>query len=145
MSYTKTHDPRQIIISALGIDWIGPADGVFASIDPPADGFKTEVGAQGDVVRLLSADNRHMLEITLQAASPTNDLADAYYDADRAGDTTLDRSVQIKDLNGTSVFSSDSGWLMNKPKTEHGTEGGTRVWKIECASADNKIRGKNDL
>lgn len=144
MSLPKTYAPDLVITSVNGVPITGFADGTFISISPAADRFTKTVGADREVARAKSNDNTYEVTITLLSTSLSNDYLTSLLNADKlanAGKFVL----QIKDLNGTTLFFWQSAWIKTPPTVEFSKEITERAWVIDTGQADIEYIGGNIL
>lgn len=140
MSQFKNYDPGRIIFSWRGIDVIGFMDGTFIKAERNEDSFKADVGAGGDVTRVRSRNRTGKVTLTLQAASPTNDLFAAVAAQDELFGTGYGPLLG-KDLNGTTVIQADVAWIMKPSDIEFAVESSGREWVLECAELELSAGG----
>jgi hypothetical protein len=97
-------------------------------------------GADGQVVRVASADKRGEITVTLMASSLSNDFlsAQAALD-DLTGINT--QPLLIKDLLGTTLISAQQAWIKKPADVEFGKEAGTREWVFECGELNILVGG----
>lgn len=133
-----TYSPDDIVIVVGGADIQGIADGTFVKAVRNEKGFKTKVGAGGAVTRIRSRNFTGLITIVLQSISKSNDVLQAFYDADENIDGSFPRnagvvSVMIKDLNGNSLATAERAWVTKVPDWERSDDGPNTEWEIECA------------
>jgi len=136
----KDYDPKKVIITFGGVPLAGFADGTFVSISAnDSDGFKKQVGADGEVVRSKSNDNTHGVEVTLLQSSLSNN----YLSGIRATDKITGKAklpLSITDLNGLSLHFWPQAWIKGDPDWDYGKEASERKWSFDTGqeAADNK-------
>ena len=82
MSAVKTYSPDRVKL-VVGVHSVtGYADGTFVSIEPLGDGITSQAGADGEVARVMSADKRVKITLTLQQTSRSNDVLNALLSID---------------------------------------------------------------
>jgi len=136
----KNYSAQRVVISAEAVPLTGMGEDGFISISPKAPRFETVVGADGTVVRSLSADRRVDVEITLLAASPSNAHLQALFIVDSESGI-MPFPLQVQDLSGTMVCSIGVAWVVEAPKIERGKTEGNVVWKLEGESAITELGG----
>lgn len=136
----KNYDPGRIAGSWKGIPFLGFMDGTFVNAERNEDAFSMSVGAQGDVTRVRSRNRTGLVTITLQAASPTNDLLTAQAQLDELSGVSYG-PLQIEDLNGNTLLLASVAWIKKAPAVEFGTEAGSREWVFECADLEMSVGG----
>jgi hypothetical protein len=143
VSYFKNHDPKRYVVVFGGHQVQGYASGTFVQVARESDSFSDEVGAGGDVVRSRTHDKRGSVTITLQAASPSNDVLSAFVIADELG-VTVNAGVKpllVKDLNGTTVATAAEAWVQKPAEIEGAAEHTNREWVIRCAQLNINVGG----
>ena len=131
MSDLHTYNPDRIVVVFGGADIHGFSDGTFVEIQQLSDGISSKSGADGEIARAISQDNRHQVTITLLQTSGSNDVLSGYYEADRltCGGTLL--PILIQDLCGRTLFSAAEAWVVKKPNTVYSNEVSDRQWVIQ--------------
>lgn len=136
----NNYDSGRIVGSWKGIPFLGFMDSTFLNAERNEDAFTESVGAQGDVTRVRSRNRTGTVTLTLQAASPTNDLLSAQAILDEL--TGLGYGpLLIKDLNGTTLVEAAVAWIKKVPAVEFGTEASGREWVFTCADLVMNIGG----
>ncbi len=119
----------------------GTNDGDFINIEPISDGIVSQAGADGEVVRSMSADQRCRVTITVQQGSPSNDFFSGAYHADRVSGGRAVLPLIIRDLRGTTVFAAAKAWVTKLPSSGFAKEAGSREWVLETDRADYHVGG----
>lgn len=141
---SQTHDPTKYTVSIAGATLTQFAKGTFIKVTHDSDAFTDEVGASGEVVRVFNADARATIEVTLMAASPSNDVLSALAELDRLTKQGVG-AVMVKDGTGTSVHSAENGWVKKLADAEYATEATNRMWQIRCDKLKSVVGGTNAL
>lgn len=136
----KNYDPGRVVGSWKGIPFIGFMDSTFLTAERNEDAFSMSVGAQGDVTRVRSRNVTGMVTLTLQAASPTNDLLSAQAQLDELTGFGYG-PLQIEDLNGTTLLIASVAWIKKAPSVEFSTDASGREWVFECADLYMSVGG----
>jgi len=102
-------------------------------VTPSAPMTSSTMLVDGTEVVNVSADNSADIEVTIAQTSVTNSLWSADVTAMKALGTVIFKPFLLKDLNGTTLMSSDSAYLTGYPDVEFAKESGNRVWKIRCS------------
>lgn len=140
----KNYDPKQYIVVFKGIQLRGYADGTFIEVERVTDTFSEAVGAQGDVVRVKSNDRRGSITVTLQMASPANDILSAFAngvdDDNQAPDFDVG-AILVKDLNGSTVAAAQEAWIVKPPNITAAVEHTNRAWVFRCADLKMIVGG----
>lgn len=137
----RTFDFKQITLT-FGSDLIqgfAEGDDVIA-LEPQADVFNSLAGADGEVTRSKTNDNRWLLRIRLLQTSPSNDALMAAAAADRVSNSGV-RPLLLKDLNGTTLVGEVSAYIQRLPDAGLGTNVSDREWAIMLPSPDVFIGG----
>lgn len=136
----RTVDPKSVIVSIDGIPMSGYADGTFLEITADTQQFTKIVGADGTTTRVKSNNYGGVLTLTLSQSSPSNDVLSALLNADRVGNVGI-FPILIKDLSGTTLIFSATGWIQQFPDSAWGTDINNRAWTIDLADIDILIGG----
>lgn len=136
----KNYDPGQVVASFKGIQLLGFMDGTFISAERAEDAFEMAVGAQGDVTRVRNRNRTGTVTVTLQAASPANDLLSAQAALDELAGVGYG-PLLVKDLNGTTVLEAPIAWLKKVPTVEFGDEASGREWMFDCSELIMAVGG----
>lgn len=128
----KTWDPKQCVVEFAGQDLSGLADD-FISVDYESDTFSDVAGADGEVARARTRDERATVTITLMQSSASNDVLNAAAILDKAAGQGV-YPFFLRDLNGTTIASASRAWVMKPPPIELGKAMKDRQWKIRCAN-----------
>ncbi|NLU42208.1 MAG: DUF3277 domain-containing protein [Firmicutes bacterium] len=67
----RQYDPRDVAVVIDGHTVVGFADGTFIEAEKNEDDVSADVGAQGDVTFVFSADNTGTITMTLKHNSPS--------------------------------------------------------------------------
>lgn len=140
MADFKNYDPAKVILTLQGNRLLGFMDGTFISAERTEDAFSLAVGAGGDVTRVRSQDKSGTVTLTLQAASPSNDVLSALAATDELTGLGYG-SLIVKDLNGTTLLSASNAWVRKLPVTEFADEASGREWMIDCAELEMFVGG----
>jgi hypothetical protein len=136
----KNYDPKKVVITFGGVPIMGFADGDFVESTPnDAEGYKKQIGADGEVGRSRSNDNTHTVVITLMQSSLSNQYLSGIRTADKlTGKMKL--PLSITDLNGISLEFWPEAWLKGDPTWGYGKEMKERQWTFDTGqqAADNK-------
>lgn len=129
----KTYDPLKYRIYFNGILVEGYADGEFIKLAREVATFTKSTGASGSTTRVKSNNKSATCTVTLQAESPTNSKFSALHLLDE--DFNTGKGVfMFKDINGETLASAESAWLVGYPEISGGTEAGSREWMIDMES-----------
>jgi Protein of unknown function (DUF3277) len=139
---TKTFDPNQLTMVFGTSIMTGYADGTMLSIAFDEQRYNTEVDANGNSIRYKINNNNATITITLNQASPSNDVLSVYMNLDRQSDTGV-FPISIKDNRGSSLFTSIGAYVESTPSVEFGTTGNNREWVIKATDVGFFVGGLN--
>lgn len=128
----KNYDPKRVSLYIGGVRIGGYEDGSFITVEYNADAFTPYVGADGEYGRSKNADESGKITVRLTQTSKSNDILSALAIADRASGTGT-FIVSVRDLNGTTVATSESAYILKRANAEFAKEIGPREWPIYCA------------
>lgn len=135
-----TFDPASVVITVGGIPMSGYADGTFALLSRSVDAWSMVTGADGLTTRVKSNDRSGTLTLTLAQTSPSNDALSAF-----AIDDELNNSgvvpILIKDLSGSTILFSATGWVQKFPDVEYSNILTDREWILGLADIDIFVGG----
>ena len=136
----KTFDPSQlsVVFGTTAID--GWAEDTMINIETEDQQYNDSTDIHGNVTRYKVNRNTALITLTLTEASPSNDVLSSYAELDKVSDAGS-FPIMIKDPNGTTLFSSTSGYIIQKPAVEFGMEAKTREWQIKATNVSNFIGG----
>lgn len=135
-----TVDPKNVIISVGGVNISGFADGTFLEITADTQQFTKVIGADGFATRVKTNNYGGVLTITLAQSSPSNDVLSALLNADRVSNSGV-VPILIRDITGTTIIFSASGWIQQLPDTAYGNTINNRAWVFDLAEMDVFIGG----
>ena len=138
-----TFDPASVVISFGGIPLSGFADGTFLEITADNPQFTKVVGADGFTTRVKSNNYGAVATLTLAQSSPSNEILSGFLNQDRLNDDGV-YPLLIKDMSGTTVVFSATGWIQQFPNITFGNELNNREWIIDLADIDIFV-GRNTL
>lgn len=130
----KTYDAKQVSITFNGIIVNDFADGDFVSITGLAENFEFVQGADGSENRNNKNNTGADVVITCSQTSTTNDLFSASHLADKLTNNGKG-ALLIKDLNGTTIFSSAQAYIKGYADMAFGNTLGTRAWNFRAPQA----------
>lgn len=136
----QTYDPAKVTVNVAGITLTQFAKGSFVAVSRTSERFSSDVGAQGDVVRIRSADERGTIKVTLMRASPSNDALSALAELDALTGQGVGPAL-VKDPTGTSLHTAENAWIKKVPDGTFSTEAETVEWEIECAKLKHFVGG----
>jgi Protein of unknown function (DUF3277) len=136
----STIDPKDVVISIGGVPVSGFTNGTFLEIVADQQQFTKVTGADGYVTRVKSNDYGATMTLTLAQSSPSNDVLSAIFNADRAINGGV-VPILIKDLSGTTVIFSATGWIQQFPDITYSNEFTERAWVFDLANVDFFLGG----
>jgi len=139
----STFDPKSVVVTIGGIPMSGYADGTFLEITADNQQFTKVTGADGYTTRIKSNNYGGVMTLTLAQSSFSNDALSVILNADRLSNAGV-VPILIKDLSGTTVVFSATGWIQQFPDISFGNEMNNRAWAIELAEIDIFIGGNGE-
>lgn len=133
----KTYDPKNVIITFIGVPITGFADGEYLSITPSGERYTKVSGADGEVARSKSNDRTHEVVITLLQTSLSNSYLSALLIAGTKG------VLKVTDLNGSALWLWDEAWIRQPPDSAFEKEIGDRAWTFDTAQVIRESYGGN--
>jgi hypothetical protein len=125
------YDPKKVVLTFGGFAFSGYVKGSFIEVAPnDADGFKKQVGADGEISRSQSNDNTHQVTVTLMQNSASNTYLSGIRNSDKlAGKSIL--PLAITDLSGSFIGFWPQAWIRGDPTWGFGDEVTDRQWIID--------------
>ena len=139
----RTVDPKSVIIAIGGVPISGFADGTFLEIVADAQQFQKVTGADGYTTRVKTNNYGGSLTVTLAQSSPSNDVLSALLNADRLRNAGV-VPILIRDLTGTTIIFSASGWIQQMPDVTYGNAVENRAWVFDLAQMDTFVGGNGE-
>lgn len=139
----RTFDPKSVIIAIGGVPMSGFADGTFLEITADTQQFTKVIGADGYATRVKTNNYGGVMTLTLSQSSPSNDVLSALLTADRVSNAGV-VPILIKDLSGTTIIFSASGWIQQFPDVAFGNTINNRAWSFDLAEMDMFIGGNGE-
>jgi Bacteriophage KPP10, Structural protein ORF10 len=118
----------------------GFADGPFISVEYDEDAFNKKIGADGEGTRVKTNNFAGRYTLTLDQASESNDYLSGLAALDRASGAGV-VPVTVRDVNGNTLYFSESGWVLRIPTMEFGKEAADREWVLDAADIQGFIGG----
>lgn len=123
--------PDQYVVNFGGRDLQGFADGTFIKAVMNEQTFKVKAGVR-IVTRVRTTNFTGVVTMTFAAISDSNDVLQAFADADRESGRGA-APLFIKDLNGNTAATAAHAWIRKVPDLERGDDGPNTEWEFECA------------
>ncbi len=139
----RTFDPKSVVVSIGGATMSGYADGTFLEITADTQQFTKVVGADGYTTRVKSNNYGGVMTLTLSQSSPSNDDLSAILALDRAANAGV-VPILVKDLSGSTIIFSATGWIRQFPDVTFGNEINNRAWSIDLAEIDILVGGNGE-
>lgn len=137
----RNYDPAKIVVTFRGVQLTGFAEGTFLTSSREEDGFTKEVGADGLTTRIQNRNRSGMVSLTLQGASPSNDVLTNYARTDELTGFGYGELL-VKDLNGTTLIAASDAWIRKIPDVEYAKDSnGGREWIFDCETLDIVVGG----
>lgn len=138
----QTFDPNEFFVNLYAVPMTQFAKGTYVEITYDSDAFIDEVGANGNVVRILSTDYRATMKFTLMSESPSNDVLSTALQIDRLTGSNTTQAL-CQDGRGTSIATANQAWIKKAPdQAFSSSEATTRVWEIRCAALVATVGGR---
>jgi hypothetical protein len=138
---TLTYDPKKNIAVLAGITLnLGIAPDTFLEFEFDEDAFTKQVGAGGEVTRVVSRNKGASCKVTLMASSQVNDALSALYNSDRLLGNGIGEFM-LKEVNGTTLIHAAEAWVKRLPNVDRAKDAGTVQWEIDIASAEGIVGG----
>lgn len=139
-----TVDAKSVLVSVGGFPISGFVDGTFLEITADDQQFLKVTGADGYVTRVKSNDYGAVMTLTLSQSSPSNDILSGIFNADRLNNLGV-VPILIKDMTGTTIIFSGTGWIQQFPDISYGNDITDRAWIFDLANVDLFIGGNGVL
>lgn len=136
----KNYDPGKVVVTFNGHLLVGFNDGTFVSAERAENAFSMAVGATGDVTRVRNRNRSGSVSVTLQAASPSNDVLTTMALLDEEFGTGAG-VLSVKDLNGTTLLFAESAWIRKIPNVDFAADASAREWAFDCADLRMEVGG----
>ena len=135
----QTYDPKEIIVSVNGQIMSGFAEDVV-TVARVEDAVTDEVGADGEVVRILSNDRRGTITITLLPTSSSNLVLSIIANADELGGGNV-VPILIKDNRGLDIHVGAESWIVKQPDAIYNKSNQPREWVFRVADLRMVVGG----
>lgn len=134
-----TYSAKDVILNIGGYKIAG---WMSIGISRNARGFTVVRGIRGKNTRVRNQDTSATITLTLSATSPTNDVFSTIHQVDMKKGTAR-ISLTLKDMSGSSVFSTNEGYITGFPSTSYTGQIETRVWEIFAQTTEDFFVGGN--
>ena len=139
MSNLSVYNVQKIKVYIGGTEIHGFADSSKVKITAGGEGTNKTVGCDGEVVFSVDVDNTFEVELSLLQSSSSNDYLSNCYKNFRENGVT--QRIMIKDLMGSTVFSSRSCTPKKYAEADFQKTSQNRVWTIMTGQADTILIG----
>lgn len=135
----NTYDPKEIIVTVNGSIISGFSDDVV-TVSRAEDQVIDEIGADGEVVRIITNDRRGILVISLLPTSSSNLVLSVLRNLDEvtAGGTF---PVLVQDNRGNDLHAAPEAWIIKAPDAIYNKTAAPRVWTIRAADLRMVVGG----
>lgn len=135
-----TWDPTAIVLTFKGYEISGFAEGTYITAARAEDTWSVNVGAQGDVVRVLSKNQSGTIVVTLQMSSFSNGVLSQILKSD---EQNLDGvgDVMLKDLRGNTLIHGENAWIMKPSDAAFAKDLESREWTIMVGRIEMNLDG----
>lgn len=140
----KTYDPKNVVITVGGFPVEGYADGTFVSVARDADSYTDAAGADGEVARSRTNDNRGAVTFTLMQSSEANAELNRLNALDEVSNQGT-FPVRVYDVASQSEYYSEDAWVLKPADASFGREIENREWTIRCADLRMRTLGIQNL
>ena len=137
----QTYDPKEVIVSVNGQLITGFSDEVVTVLRAE-DSVRDEVGADGEVVRILQNDRRGEIRISLLPTSASNLVLSALQNADEVTGGSV-FPILVQDNRGNDLHAAGEAWIMKPPDAQYNKNAPARVWIIRAADL-RMVHGGHD-
>lgn len=136
----KVYDPAKVNVIVGTRRLSGFSDNSVVKVTRNDDMWKLEMGVDGEGTRSKSNNRSGKFEISLMQSSQDNEYLSSLAIADENGNAGI-VPVTVSDLNGETLYSGASSWIMKYPDSEYGKEASARVWMLETDNLFVNISG----
>lgn len=135
----QTYDPKEIIVTFGGAILTGFSEDIV-TVERSEDQVTDEIGADGEVVRILSNDRRGNIRISLLPTSPSNSVLSIVANSDELTGGGV-RTIVIKDNRGNDLHAAGECWIQKQPEVIQNKTAAPRVWNLRCADLRMIVAG----
>lgn len=127
----QTYDPKEIIVTVNGQILSGFAEDVV-TVARLEDAVTDDVGADGEVIRILSNDRRGTITISLLPTSASNLVLSVLANADElTGGNVF--PVLVSDNRGNDLHVGAQAWIVKQPDNIYNKTNQPREWELRVA------------
>lgn len=138
----KNYSPKQVVLTIIpntpglvaGLGRVtGFATGTMIEGEWDEDAFTKETGADGQVVRILNANEGGKIRFFLQRQNPLNAALTLLGNLDRESGLGV-CTITLTGVNDTEILSAGEAWLLKFPNTSRESgAGGAREYVFDVA------------
>lgn len=139
----REYDSASVFVTVGGAPINGFAADSKVLIARNSDAFSLQVGSDGEAARSKSNDRSGRMTIRLLQTSPSNDILSAFALADEVTPGGAVVPFACKDLNGGSLHTAQTGWIVKKSDADYVVEAGEREWILETDDLKHTVAGNN--
>lgn len=137
----NTYDPKEIIVSVNGQILTGFSEDVV-TVTRAEDSVRDEVGADGEVVRILSNDRRGEIRVSLLPTSASNLVLSVLQNADEVTGGSV-FPLLVQDNRGNDLHVAGEAWIQKPPDAVYNKTAAPRVWILRAADL-RMVHGGHD-
>ncbi len=139
----REYDSASVFVVVGVVPLSGFAPDSKVTIARNEDAFTLQVGSDGEAARSKSNNKSGRMTIRLLQTSPSNDVLSTLALADEVTPGGAVFPFACKDLNGGSLHTAQTGWIVKKPDAEYVVEAGEREWILETDDLKHTVAGNN--
>ena len=138
----RTYSPGQVVMTFGPFTMTGFADGMFIKVERAGRAFEKKRGNDGTVDRINKNIFDFTVTLNLKKTSISNDDLSTTFNSDLINNDGV-HPLSIKDLNGTSLFYSESVWVAQDPSEEFTDDLANNEWQFDTGPAEKFTGGNN--
>lgn len=123
------YSPGKVVVSIAGVPLSGFADGSMVKVERNEDLITEDIGGDGEVAVVISANKSGTFTVSLQATSASNDYLFSLYAQAELG-VFVPFPTQVADASGRSISIAAECWIKKAPAQDFAKDKGTREWVI---------------
>jgi hypothetical protein len=132
---TKLQNPKKLTFIFAGISVETFASDEFLKITRDTDAFTDSAGANGEVTREQTNDDRATIELMLPRTAGENGAFTAIHAADKlSGNGAGIAPLFIKDELGNDVHTAKECWIAKEPDPTYATASTNNTWKFRASN-----------
>lgn len=135
-----TFDPQKVTLVIAGNIISGFGEGSFITASREEDTWLSVVGSDGRVARARNANKKGIVQFTLLATAPSNDVCSALHNADELTGIPPG-AFQLIDQLGRTVLSGDETFFMKPADVEYDKQVTNRQWSLVVPKLDMVVGG----